>query len=125
MNYMSRKFAAILICVTVTCLLFSAICYAEVEIGIKQGDWVEYDVDVTGDVPPEHDLTWARMEYITVQGKTADVNITSRYTDGSEDWVVLGLDLEAGKTGDSFLIPANLQEGENYTEQYHREITII
>ncbi|MCW4034439.1 MAG: hypothetical protein NWF03_03660 [Candidatus Bathyarchaeota archaeon] len=122
---MSRNVAVLLICVTLTCLLCFSVCYAEVEIGVKEGDWVEYDVNVTGTVPAEHDLTWARMEYITVQGKTAEVNITSRYSDGSEAWVVLHLDLEAGQTGDSFLIPANLQEGMNYTEQYHGEITII
>ncbi|MFA5364072.1 MAG: hypothetical protein WC325_02695 [Candidatus Bathyarchaeia archaeon] len=123
---MSTKFAVNMIClIVIGSILFSASCFADVSMGIKQGDWVEYNVTCNGPVPAEHDLTWAKMEYVSVQGKTAEVNITSRYTDGSEAWVILALDLEAGATGDSFLIPANLQKGDTYKEQYHGNITIL
>ncbi len=122
--HMSKKLAVNIICLLTICsVLFSLSCFA-VTMGVKQGDWVEYTVTASGSVPAEHDLTWAKMEYITVQGTTAQVNITSRYQDGSEAWVVMDLDLEAGATGDSFLIPANLQEGDTYDYQYHGTIPI-
>ena len=28
-------------------------------VGVKQGDWIKYAVTVTGNVPPEDNITWA------------------------------------------------------------------
>lgn len=59
-----------LICLAVLVgMLFSAVASAEIVVGVKQGDWIEYEVTVTGDVPEEHDVTWSKIEIISAEGK--------------------------------------------------------
>jgi len=59
-----------LICLAVLVgMLFSAVVSADVVVGVKQGDWIEYSVTVTGDVPEEHDVTWSKIEIISVEEK--------------------------------------------------------
>ena len=66
-------------------MLFSAVASAEIVVGVKQGDWIEYRVTVTGDVPEEHNADWGKIEIIAVEGKKIDIKITSRYSDGTEE----------------------------------------
>jgi len=67
---MTRKFALYLICLAVLVgMLFSAVVSADVVVGVKKGDWIEYNVNVTGDVPEEHDVTWCKIEVIAVEEK--------------------------------------------------------
>ena len=110
---MTRKIALHLICLAVLVgMLFSAVASAEIVVGVKQGDWIEYKVTVTGDVPEEHDVTWCKIEVIAVEEKNVYVNITSRYSDGREETVPSTLNLETGQIGDCFIIPANLNAGD-------------
>ena len=50
-------------------MLFLAIASAEIVAGVKQGDWIEYKVTVTGEVPEEYYGTWGKIEVIVVEGK--------------------------------------------------------
>jgi hypothetical protein len=34
---------------------------AEISVGVKQGDWIEYQVAFVGAPPESHDVTWAKM----------------------------------------------------------------
>jgi hypothetical protein len=90
---------------------FSAVASAEVIVGVKLGDWIEYNVTITGKVPEQHDVTWCKIEVTAVEGKKVYVNITSRYSDGREETVPSTLNLETGQIGDCFIIPANLNAG--------------
>jgi len=103
---------------------FSAVASAEIVVGVKPGDWIEYNVTVTGNVPEEHNVTWARIEVIAVEGKTIDIKVTSRYSDGREETATSTLNLETGQIGDDFIIPANLDNGDTFLEQYEGTITI-
>jgi hypothetical protein len=47
------------------CALFSAV-YAEFVVGVKQGDWIEYKVTATGNVPMEHNIKGAKIEILNV-----------------------------------------------------------
>jgi len=114
-----------LICLAVLVgMLFSAVASAEIVVGVKQGDWIEYEVTVTGDVPEEHDVTWSKIEIISAEGKKIDIEITSRYSDGREETATSTLNLETGQIGDGFIIPANLDNGDPIPEQYEGTITI-
>jgi hypothetical protein len=107
-------------------VLFSVIATStDITVGVKQGDWIEYNVECTGTVPEEHDVTWAKMEFLKVNGLKVDVNITSLFVDGNQTSVVSTLDLETGETGDGFLVPANLSVGNNFTDYNYGNVTII
>ena len=122
---MTRKFALYMICLAVLVgMLFSAVASAEIVVGVKQGDWIEYKVTFTGDVLEEHDVTWAKIEVIGVEGKKIDIEITSIYSDGREETATSTLNLETGQIGDAFIIPANLDTGDTFLEQYEGTITI-
>jgi len=105
-------------------LHFSAIASAEIVVGVKPGDWIEYNVAFTGDIIEQHDVTWARIEVLAVEGKTIDIKVTSIFSDGREETETLTLNLETGQIGDSFIIPANLDTGDTFLEQYEGTMTI-
>jgi len=110
---MTRKIALHMICLAVLVgMLFSAVASAEIAVGVKQGNWIEYSVTVTGEVTEEHDVTWCKIEVIDVEGKNISVEITSRYSDGTEETLTSTLNLETGQIGDCFIIPANLNAGD-------------
>jgi hypothetical protein len=122
---MTRKFALYMICLAVLVgMHFSAVASAEIVVGVKPGDWIEYNVAFTGDIIEQHDVTWARIEVIAVEGKTIDITITSIFSDGREETETLTLNLETGQIGDAFIIPANLDKGDTFLEQYEGTITI-
>jgi hypothetical protein len=114
-----------MICLTVLVgILFSAVVYAEISVGVKQGDWIEYRVTHTGTVPGEHDVTWAKIDVTDVKGTSINITITSRYSDGREETATAALNLETGQIGDSFIIPANLDKGDPFREEHEGNITI-
>lgn len=109
---MTRKFALYVICLAVLLSMhFSAVASAEIVVGVKKGDWVTYNVTITGEVPEQHDVTWCKIEVIEVEEKNVYVDITSRYSDGREETEPSTLNLETGQIGDCFIIPANLNAG--------------
>jgi hypothetical protein len=123
---MTRKLALYMICLAVLVgMLFSAVASAEIVVGVKQGDWIEYEVTYTGDVPEEHDVTWSKIEIISAEGKKIDIEITSRYSDEIEETETATLNLETGQIGDIFIIPANLDNGDTFPKQDKGNITII
>ena len=112
---MKRKSALHVVCLAVVVsVLFSAVVSAEIEVGVKQGHWIEYRVTTTGDVPEGHDITWSKIEVLDVEGKNISVEITSRYSDKLENSENYTLNLETGQTGESFIIPANLNVGQDF-----------
>jgi hypothetical protein len=56
-------------------LLVADVALGEVSVGVKKGDWIEYNVTTTGTPEEGHDVTWARMEILSVQGKDISVNV--------------------------------------------------
>ena len=114
-----------LICLAVLVgMLFSATVSAEIVVGVEQGDWIEYKVTATGDVPEEHNVTWDKIEIISVEEKKIGIEITSRYSDGREETANSTLNLETGQIGDAFIIPANLDNNDTFLEQNEDSITI-
>ncbi|MCJ7722082.1 hypothetical protein MUO98_06735 [Candidatus Bathyarchaeota archaeon] len=122
---MTRKIASYIICLTVLFgAIFSELALAEVSVGVKEGDFIGYQVTYSGDVPQQHDVNWAKIEVISIQDKKIEIAITSRYSDGKEETVTATLNLETGQIGDCFIIPGNLDEGDIFLEQTEGTITI-
>jgi hypothetical protein len=97
---------------------------AEISVGVKKGDWIEYQVTYTGTPPERHDVTWARMEIKAVQGKSMSVEITAKYSNGTQEEVTTTLNLETGQLGEDFIIPANLNSGDTFFDENAGNITI-
>jgi hypothetical protein len=119
---MDRKFG-----LTITLLIVFVgigIVLAEISVGVKKGDWIEYQVTFTGTPPLGHDITWARMEIVDVQGKAINLDITTQFSNGALLNETITLNLETGQLGDEFIIPANLNKGDAFLDKYHGNITI-
>ena len=97
---------------------------AEVSVGVKAGDWIEYQVDFTG-VPPEgHDVEWARMDVVSVQGKEVGLDIAAKLSNGTWLNETVQLNLETGQLGDAFIVPADLNSGDMFFDARQGNITI-
>jgi len=93
---------------------------------VKEGDWIEYNVTTTGTPPiPEHNVTWARLEILGVQGSEITINSTSLLRDGTVASRILILNVEKGEIGAWWIIPANLDPGDTfYDDLLQQNITI-
>ncbi len=98
---------------------------ATISVGVKKGDWIEYQVKFTGDTAFGHDVTWARIAVTDVQGEAITLNITTESSNGTltiESPTILSLD--SGQLGDDFIIPANLKTGDTFFDKNQGYITI-
>ena len=96
----------------------------DLSVGVKEGDLIEYQVTCNGNVPEEHDVTWAKIEVTNVEDPQIELAVTSRYSDGTEETVTTTLNLFTGQIADCFIIPANLNLGDTFLEQVEGTITI-
>jgi hypothetical protein len=105
-----------------TCI-FSNV-FAQIIVGVKEGDLIQYDVEVTGDVPEQHDVANASIEVINVRDKLVDIKFTSVFLDGTQKIDYSTLNLQTGNLGETFIIPANLTKGDSFSEELYGNITI-
>jgi hypothetical protein len=102
----------------------STLAVADVIVGVKQGDWVEYNVSFTGTPPPEHDVKWARMEVTGVEGQRVNATFTSQLANGTMLNVAEELDFSTGRLIDMFIVPAGLNAGDTFYAQGVGNITV-
>jgi hypothetical protein len=84
---------------------------------VKKGDWINYQVTVTGKPPPRYNVTWGRIDVTGVQGEDISLNIQTRFTNGSLLVENIIVNLET-RPGDSFIIPSNLDPHDEFYNQY-------
>jgi len=113
---MDRKLSIIALLIVLIGIVPAAIS-AEISVGVKQGDWIEYQVNVTGTPPPDHDTTWAKMEITDVQGTDINLNVTTKFSNGTLLNEAITLNLETGQLGDDFIIPANLNSSDTFFDK--------
>ncbi len=105
--------------------LFSLpISSADIAVGVKAGDWIEYNVSYTGAPDQGHNVVWARMEIVKVSGPIIDINITSELDDNSTIVSNSTLNLQTGDLIDDFIIPANLTLGQTFIDKNLGKVTI-
>jgi hypothetical protein len=95
----------------------TSVAVADLSVGVKPDDWIEYNVTYTGDLTEGHNVNWARMEIVDVQGTDISVTITSRLSDGSTEVTNSTLNLLTGHLIDDFIIPANLKVGDTFKDE--------
>jgi hypothetical protein len=97
---------------------------ANLSVGVKAGDWIEYNVTTTGTPDQLHSVAWFRMEIVSAQGNLIDVAITQRFINGTVQPYNVTLNLETGQLGDYLIIPANLNTGDKFFDINLGNITI-
>ena len=80
---MDRKLALIIAGLIVLLGSVPVAASAAVSVGVKQGDWIEYQVSYTGTPPESHAISWAKMEVVGVQGAVINLNVTTRFSNGT------------------------------------------
>ena len=123
---MNKRFitSTVLCLLIITAAALPAFVSATVNVGVKKGDWIEYQVSATGVSPEGHDAKWARMEVTNVQGTAINLNVTTEYGNGSFLYENVTLNLATGQLGDDFFVPANLAAGDVFFDAHAGNITI-
>jgi len=121
---MKRKSLSLAVSVLLFLSTASAAVSAALHIGVKKGDWIEYQVSVTGPTSGDHMVKWARMEVANAVGNIIDLNVTTQFSNGTYLYENITLNLDLGQLGDDFLIPANLNVGEVFFDAREGNMTI-
>lgn len=95
----------------------AATASAGISIGVKKGDWIEYQVTVIGSPPPRYNVTWGSINVTSIQGQNIGLYILTRFTNGSLLIENITVNLET-RPGDSFIIPSNLNPGDMFYNQF-------
>jgi hypothetical protein len=115
---MNKKVYSLLIILLLSFLVVSV--FAQVSVGLKEGNWIEYEISYTG-TPPETYPENARFEVQTIQGTSITLEIKTDAIDGTKNTNTVTFDLEDGAP-DFIIIPANLTVND---EVNHSEIGSI
>ena len=113
---------------TVLAFLFVTVSFtivlADVSVGVKQGDWIQYNVHVTGNPPGDHNIQSASMNVTNVEGADITLDIQTIFNNGTNYPEHITLNLATGILGDDFFIPKNLNVGDQFYDAYQGNITI-
>ena len=119
-----HKSAALAIALTVLIITASfPLAFADFSVGVKKGDWIEYQVKVTGTPPPRYNVTWGSIDVTGVQGENISLYIQTRFTNESLLLENITVNLETNP-GDSFIIPSNFNIGDEFYNPSIGNITI-
>jgi hypothetical protein len=119
---MKKNFPLILLCLILLVVLSPMTVLAEVSVGLKDGDWIEYNVTYTGS-PLDTYPQWIRIEIITIQGTSITADLTIERLDGSSDTNSGTFNLETGVL-ELLAIPSNLDVGDEFYHEDYGNIVI-
>jgi hypothetical protein len=119
-----RKLAIALLIILLISNMLHMTVFTMVSVGVKEGDWIEYQAVLTGSPPKGHEVTRARSEVVDVRGTVITLNVTTEFVDGALLNELITLNLETGQLGDAFIIPANLDQGDTFEDEHHGNITV-
>jgi len=98
-------------------LLSLNVAKGEIAVGVNKGDWIEYEVTTWGSPPEEFKVRYARIEILEVDGAEIIANVTTEALNGSASSLLMTFNLEKGKIGAWFIIPAGLNPGESFFDE--------
>ncbi len=111
--------ALVTITVSLSLLIIPAYASGEPSVGVKEGDWIEYSVTVTGGVPPPKlSLDWYRITVLNLDGAAFSANFTVHYVNGSVSSAVWKFNFTEGNVGGWTIIPRNLSTGDSFYDSY-------
>jgi hypothetical protein len=114
-----KAFTALILAIMIVSLSIIAsptLAYEGYLVGVKEGDWIEYNISITGTgtPPPTHDVRWMRMQILQIQGVAFSVNLTVRYANATIGSAVWKFNFTEGNIGGWIIIPSNLGPGDTF-----------
>jgi len=100
--------------VSVSTIISLPLTKGEPLTGVKEGDWIEYNINISGTPPPIHNVTWMRMEVLQVQGAAFDVNLTNKFANGTLSSSIWKFNFTEGQTEGWLIIPSSLSPGDTF-----------
>jgi hypothetical protein len=90
----------------------------EVQVGVKAGDWIKVEYKITGWPGGQSEPEWLKLEFLSVEGTTANVQVTMHMSDGTEQSDTVPVEVATGG-GEAFglsgfVISANLTTGDSF-----------
>ena len=100
--------------VSVSIITSPALASNAPSVGVKEGDWIDYNITVTGtgSAPPTHDVRWMRITVLSVQDAAFSINLSARYANGTVGNAIWKFNFSEGNVGGWIIIPANLSVGD-------------
>jgi hypothetical protein len=97
-------------------------------VGIKAGDWIKIQYKITGWPAGQPYPEWLKLEFLSVEGTSANVQVTMHMSDGTEQSDTAPVDLAEGG-GEAFglsgfVISANLTTGDSIYMTGYGDIAI-
>jgi len=102
-------------------LLSEIVMANDLQIGVKPGDWVKYQVELSPIYWRESNITWLRIDVVSVnvQERIVGFNVLIHFSNGSESSDTFYFNLETGRYVPDmhyfivmFFIPSNLRVGD-------------
>lgn len=98
--------------------------FGDISVGVKKGDWIQYNAHVTGNPPGDHNIQWASMNVTNVEGTAISLDMQTLFNNGTLYPEHITLNLATGVLGDDFFIPKNLNVGDQFYDSHQGNITI-
>jgi len=97
-------------------------------IGVKAGDWIKVEYQISGWPAEQPYPEWLKLEFLSVEGTNATVQVTMRMSDGTEQSDTVPTDLGEGG-GEAFglsgfVILPNLTTGDSVYMSGYGDVTI-
>ena len=111
----------VIIMVSFSVIISPMSAYNEPNTGVKEGDWMEYGVNIIGNPPAIHrSVTWMRIEVLQVEGAAFPVNLTVRYANGTLYSSIWKLNFTEGNLEGWIIIPSNLSPGDTFYDAFSK-----
>ena len=110
---MNKKSLSFFIPLLISVLIVSV--FAQVSVGLSEGDWVEYDVSYTGS-PPDYYPASTRIEVESIQGTTFTISMRTERLNGTQSTQSYTFNLETGAP-ELMIIPSNLDVGDEVSHE--------
>lgn len=117
---MSKTITLLTICAIVLIGIVPTALSANITVGVKRGDWIEYDSVFTGTPPSSPHSTGFKIEVLSVKGTNVTAKSISIFSDGTQTNSTVIVNIETGGIG-LFIIPANLSNGDEF---YDKDIDV-
>ena len=103
------------IMVSVSIVASPTFAYDEPSVGVKNGDWVEYTVKMTGQTSaPSKNMTWFRIEILDVEDTAFQAKVTVRYVNETLRSAIWKFNFTEGQCGGWLIIPPNIDTGDTF-----------
>ncbi len=98
------------------------------DVGVRAGDWIRVEYEITGWPAGQPHPEWLKLEFLAVEGASADVRVNMRMSDGTEEDEIIPVHIGQGGGNalglSGLVIPSGLTEGDSIYITGHDHVAI-